>query len=278
MKISNKFLMIGAATLALVAGIFTGCAESAGETGKIGKDIEITNSKLETASDKYCRGYQSLKTKHTSGSALITLPKASGTNANGDGVIGYIFGIRDSDKEDSNVKSFAVVGIRRNNENKVECYGSYFANVSVADDKINLYNTFADKNGVKIGDTDCLATEYKFIPEGSETYATLISDVGNDEDIVLRVDVVAQGTDTDKDGKVEAGEGDGNYKISIYKTAADGVTADGKALKEVTVQSPGDTTAKQYDLGLYTNVYPQCTLKGKLWLTDLVNEAGVVLE
>ena len=274
-----KNIAVAALAGAMVFGLVS-CGDTVGETGKIGKDIELTN---ETATN-YKRGYTTLKTKHTSASAIVTLPVVNESldetdkNNNGNGVIGFIFGIKDvkeNDKIVEDVKDFCLVGLRREKNNVVNAYTSAFKNVSVKEENLNLGNNFADKNGKVIGDEGSEAKEL-----GSSKNYEKVTDAPADKEILLRVEVVAGGSDTDGDGKVEDGEGDGSYNIAIYKVADDGETKSGNALYTATITAAetGDKKATQYDLGLYTNVYAQQKLNGKLYLTDTVNEAGILLD
>lgn len=282
MKIMKK-IAVAVFAGAMVFGLAS-CGDTVGETGKIGKDIELTNEETDIAKN-YKRGYTTLKTKHTSASAIVTLPVVNEpldekyANTNGNGVIGFIFGIKDVKDENNktveDVKDFCLVGLRREKDNVVKAYTSAFKNVSVKEQHLNLGNNFADKNGKVIGTKDSEAKEL-----GSYTDYTIVTDAPADKEILLRVEVVAGGPDTDNDGKVEDGEGDGSYEIAIYKVADDGETKSGDALytAKITADETGDKTAKQYDLGLYTNVYAQQKLNGKLYLTDTVNEAGILLD
>lgn len=278
MKIMKK-IAVAVFAGAMVFG-FASCGDTVGETGKIGKDINLTN---ETTTD-YQRGYTTLKTKHTSASAIVTLPVVNDSldgetaNTNGNGVIGFIFGIKDvkeNNKTVEDVKDFCLVGLRREKNNVVNAYTSAFKNVSVKEEHLNLGNNFADKNGNVIGKEGSEAKEL-----GSDKDYKKVTDAPAEKEILLRVEVVAGGPDTDGDGKVEDGEGDGSYNIAIYKVADDGETKSGKALYTATIKATetGDTKATQYDLGLYTNVYAQQKLNGKLYLTDTVNEAGILLD
>lgn len=278
MKIMKK-IAVAVFAGAMVFG-FASCGDTVGETGKIGKDINLTN---ETTTD-YQRGYTTLKTKHTSASAIVTLPVVNDSldgetaNTNGNGVIGFIFGIKDvkeNNKTVEDVKDFCLVGLRREKNNVVNAYTSAFKNVSVKEEHLNLGNNFADKNGKVIGKEGSEAKEL-----GSDKDYKKVTDAPAEKEILLRVEVVAGGPDTDGDGKVEDGEGDGSYNIAIYKVADDGETKSGKALYTATITATetGDTKATQYDLGLYTNVYAQQKLNGKLYLTDTVNEAGILLD
>ena len=281
MKIMKK-IAVAVFAGAMVFGLAS-CADTVGETGKIGKDIELTNEETDIAKN-YKRGYTTLKTKHTSASAIVTLPVVNESldgktdNTNGNGVIGFIFGIKDvkeNNKTVEDVKDFCLVGLRREKNNVVQAYTSAFKNVSVKEENLNKGNNFADKNGKVIGDKDSEAKEL-----GSYTKFKNVTDAPEEKEILLRVEVVAGGPDKDGDGKVEDGEGDGSYNIAIYKVADDGETKSGKALYTATITATetGDTKATQYDLGLYTNVYAQQKLNGKLYLTDTVNEAGILLD
>lgn len=278
MKIMKK-IAVAVFAGAMVFG-FASCGDTVGETGKIGKDIDLSNG----TSSNYKRGYTTLKTKHTSASAIVTLPVVNDSldgetdNTNGNGVIGFIFGIKDvkeNNKTVEDVKDFCLVGLRREKNNVVKAYTSAFKNVSVKEENLNLGDNFADKNGKVIGKEGSEAKEL-----GSDKDYKKVTDAPAEKEILLRVEVVAGGPDTDGDGKVEDGEGDGSYNIAIYKVADDGETKSGAALYTATITSAetGDTQAKQYDLGLYTNVYAQQKLNGKLYLTDTVNEAGILLD
>ena len=279
MKIMKK-IAVAVFAGAMVFG-FASCGDTVGETGKIGKDIDIPN---ETETN-YKRGYTTLKTKHTSASAIVTLPVVNESldgkagNTNGNGVIGFIFGIKDvkdaNNETVKDVKDFCLVGLRREKNNVVNAYTSAFKNVSVKEENLNLGGNFADKNGKVIGKEGSEAKEL-----GSDKDYKKVTDAPAEKEILLRVEVVAGGPDTDNDGKVEDGEGDGSYNIAIYKVADDGETKSGDALYKATITATetGDKKATQYDLGLYTNVYAQQKLNGKLYLTDTVNEAGILLD
>lgn len=269
MKLSTKILMGGMALL-MASTMFIGCPEVAGETGSIGEDLKLTND----STTGYKRGYKSLKTKHTSASALITLGAMNGTYESGDGIIGFIYHIQDvSDDKGTptGAKNFGLVGLGRNKKGQLMAYSSFFKKVAVDDTNINKEKNFTDLNGVVIGGTGCKATEY----EGNLlTYSKYTSDIT--KPVTYRVDVVAGGPDTDGDGKVEDGEGDGSYKITI-STVKDDNSADTKVVDyTIPASITGDKKATQYDLGIYTNAYKGQTLTGRLELVNIVNEAEVV--
>lgn len=268
MKLSTKILMGGMALL-MASTMFIGCPEVAGETGSIGEDLELTND----STTGYKRGYKSLKTKHTSASALITLGAMNGTNDNGDGIIGFIYHIQDvSDDKGSptGAKNFGLVGLGRNKKGQLMAYSSFFKNVAVDNTNINKEKNFTDPNGIVIRAKDCKATEY----EGElKTYTEYKSDIT--KPVTYRVDVVAGGPDTNGDGKVKDGEGDGSYIITV-STVKDDNSADKKIVGyTIPAKETGDTKATQYDLGIYTNAYKGQTLTGRLELVDIVNEAEV---
>lgn len=232
------------------------------------KNLKLTND----SATGYKRGYKSLKTKHTSASALITLGAMNGTNDNGDGIIGFIYHIQDvSDDKGTptGAKNFGLVGLGRNKKGQLMAYSSFFRNVAVDNTNINKEKNFTDPNGIVIGAKDCKATEY----EGELKTYTEKSDIT--KPVTYRVDVVAGGNDTDGDGKVEDGEGDGSYKITI-STVKDDNSADKKIVDyTIPASETGDKRATQYDLGIYTNAYKGQTLTGRLELVDIVNEAEV---
>ncbi|WP_443737034.1 hypothetical protein [Treponema sp.] len=268
MKLSTKILMGGMALL-MASTMFIGCPEVAGETGSIGEDLELTNN----TTDGYKRGYKSLKTKHTSASALITLGAMNGKYKNGDGIIGFIYHIQDatdSNGKPTNAKNFGLVGLGRYPNGQLFAYSSFFKKVAVDDVNINKANNFTDLNGKVIG-AGSEATEY----DGKITpYTKYTSDIT--KPVTYRVDVVAGGPDTDGDGKVEDGEGDGSYKITISTVKDDNSANEKIAEYLIPATVTDDTKATQYDLGIYTNAYPGQTLRGRLELVDIVNEAEVV--
>lgn len=269
MKLSTKILMGGMALL-MASTMFIGCPEVAGETGSIGEDLELTND----STTGYKRGYKSLKTKHTSASALITLGAMNGTYESGDGIIGFIYHIQDvSDDKGTptGAKNFGLVGLGRNKKGQLMAYSSFFKNVAVDNTNINKEKNFTDPNGIVIGAKDCKATEYEGEPK---TYTEYKSDIT--KPVTYRVDVVAGGPDTNGDGKVKDGEGDGSYIITV-STVKDDNSADKKIVGyTIPAKETGDTKATQYDLGIYTNAYKGQTLTGRLELVDIVNEAEVV--
>ena len=88
MKKITKLALVMAATV--VAGAFMGCADKAGDAAdglSLGKEFALENK----TTTNYNRNYVTTKTKHTSAIAEIVMPKSTGSDNNGDGVVGMIF-------------------------------------------------------------------------------------------------------------------------------------------------------------------------------------------
>lgn len=272
MKKITKIALALAASV-FVGAAFVGCAEEEGETGNINEPFSLTNDS-ESAS-VYKRGYKTTKTKHTSAVAQVTLPSPVGYDKNAtpkaDGVVGLIFHVQEND---DGSKNFGIVGLRRN-ANAVQYYISYYKNVSVAPEHINLYNNFTDINGDIIGES-AVATEHEVVKAYGSTGIT----AKTGEDCIVTIELLAAGPDKEPaDGIIKDGEGDGSYKINIYdgnwtKEAPGAV----KATAVIPANDTGDSVATQYKLGLYTNAYPKCTLSGNLTIVDTVNECEIELE
>ncbi len=274
MKKITKLALVMAATV--VAGAFMGCADKAGDDAdglSLGKEFALENK----TTTNYNRNYVTTKTKHTSAIAEIVMPKSTGLDNNGDGVVGMIFAVKENEDKTQN---FGLVGLRRNKAGEVQYYISYYTNVSLASENLNKANNFCDKNGKKIGETGCLATEADI--SGNFVDTGIRAATG---DVTVYVELLAGGTDTDNDGKVESDEGDGSYEIKIYDSEAWDATA--KKLKTgalakktgtIVAAKTGDTKATQYKLGMYLNAYANSTLKGKVTLVDTINECEIEFE
>lgn len=86
--------------------------------------------------------------------------------------------------------------------------------------------------------------------------------------IVIKVE--ATGEDTDSDGKVEAGEGDGGYSVTIQNV---GAKEYGK--HSITKTDTGLKKAVQFALGAYANVYPLKSMYATITMSNLVQELAV---
>lgn len=287
MKKITKIALALAASV-FVGAAFVGCAEEEGTTGSIGKDFELDNTKYiseyaghavgDDNTTSYLRGYRSLKTKHTGGVAYITLEDASScSDNNGAGMVGFVFGIQDTkDKkgESATGTTFGVVGIRRNKNNSTSYYISWVENCQLSEDGKDGYSdngSFTDPDGNVIREKG---------PQTNVTSLGITATAG--APLYVAVEVLADGPDTDGDGIVEEKEGNGGYVINIYKATkdAEGNFAKGDKIvsgKKIDSSFTGDIVAAQYDLGLYTSVYPGQILKGRIDLpsAELVNECMV---
>ncbi len=277
-KIASIALAV-AASLAMGVAL-VGCADAAGnDSGSIslGKDFEVANA--DTV--KYNRNFKTTKTKHTSAVAEVVLPKASGVQANGDGVVGMIFHLKEN--EDSSM-NFGIIGLRRNKADKIQYYVSMFENVDT-DEKKNLNtgkSNFCDLDGVEIGQKGSKAKETGY-PDGNlHDLAT----AKNDSETVYIVLTAGDDDDGSYDVVFVDSTGyDAVKKVNKAKTEAEIAAAEAEVSKHIlgrplTIPASvtGDTKATQYKLGMYLNAYPGCTLKGKLTLKDLVNECEIELE
>lgn len=275
-KIASIALAV-AASLAMGVAL-VGCADAAGnDSGSIslGKDFEVAN----TDTAKYNRNFKTTKTKHTSAVAEVVLPKASGVLANGDGVVGMIFHLKENKDESMN---FGIIGLRRNKADKIQYYVSMFENVDT-DEKKNLNtgeSNFCDLEGVEIGKTGSKAKETGY-PDGNLQNLTTAK---NDSETVY---IVLTATE---DGSydvvfIDSTGYEAVKNVGKAKTEAEIAAAEAEVSKHVlgiplTIPASvtGDTKPTQYKLGMYLNAYPGCTLKGKLTLKDLVNECEIELE
>lgn len=278
MKLSRKIL--AAVTVAAMAVFgFTGCAEEEDENGMLevsgsNCSINYTNEK----SDAYSRGFKSLKTRHYDAVCKIS----NTTTANkqyGDGVMGYIFAL--SQNSDSTY-NFGLAGVRNNN-GKVEAYVSYFSNIGGK--YLSAGQNFADKNGIIIGKTGCLAAEHDITKEalGDTSWKTIKTSAGTSFDVWINV--VAN------DGTSEGRTGDaGSYTVSFYTadplrtTSAIGSNTEygaggASAVAEYTVPASdtGLVEMTKLDLGFYANVYGESTVKGTWELSDIEGDAEPVV-
>lgn len=275
-KIASIALAV-AASLAMGVAL-VGCADSAGnDSGSIslGKDFEVAN----TDTVKYNRNFKTTKTKHTSAVAEVVLPKASGVQPNGDGVVGMIFHLEENEDHSMN---FGIIGLRRNKAGKIQYYVSMFENVDTDETK-NLntgVSNFCDLEGVEIGKTGSKAKETGYPDDkihdlttaknDPETvYIVLTADDDGSYDVMFidstGYEAVKNADKAETEAEIAAAELEvSKHMLGIPLTIPASVT--------------GDTEATQYKLGMYLNAYPGCTLKGKLTLKDTVNECEIELE
>ena len=276
MKMIKKMALVAATAATVMA--FVSCGGTTGDTGKINKDFELTND----TDTNFMRGYNKTATKHTGGLAKITIEdNAADAGTDGAGVVGYIFGIEENEDKSEN---FGLVGIRRQKNQNIQYYVSYYQNADVKDN-LNKDSDFCDLDGKKANYTDSKCKDVG--PQSKIVDLGLTAKAG--EPCVVYVMVSATGPETDKkdDGYIHSGKGDGGYCVEIYKE--DQYDADKKALIEnakptvskiIDTSSTKDEKATQRYCGLYTNVYSKQTLKGRLDLPSktLIDAAEVVEE
>ena len=276
MKLSK--VLLGSLFAVAMLGLFAGCREEEDPNDMLnvsGSKCTIDYSNESTT--EYSRGFSSLKKAHYD--AVCKISNTTSLNKeSGDGVMGYIFAIKQNDDSTYN---FAIAGVRNNN-GTVQAYVSYFSNVGK--DYLNAGNNFADKNGILIGKTGCLAKEHDITKEalGSTSWKTLKTNAGQSFDVW--VDVVANdGTSTGRTGDA------GSYTVSFYNgdplrtTSASGSNttygdggASSIATYTVPVSDTGLTAMTKLDLGFYANVYGSSTLKGTWELSDIEGEGEPV--
>ena len=149
MKLSK--VLLGSLFAAAMLGLFAGCAKEDDPydmiTEKNSTTWEISHTNEEA--DTVHRGYASTNFKHSGGLVNIHFnSKSNGTY--GDGVMGFVFGLR-ANETNSKANDFFVVGVR----NRGDYYVSKYENVT------NLQG-----NNFGVGDNDG-AVEVEYIPLGT---------------------------------------------------------------------------------------------------------------
>lgn len=215
--------------------------------------IEHTNEDADTVH----RGYCSTNFKHSGGLVNIHFDSKS-TGTYGDGVMGFVFGLR-ANETNSKANDFFVIGVR----NRGDYYISKYTNVT------NLQG-----NNFGVGDNDG-AEEDEYVPLGTAVPNGKASTAnGYDIGVYFR-DVVV-------DTEADASTGTYTHKYQIYfvnvdSTATYDVDDDTGALKiktsgaseysevalgTVVYEIPYESDSaslSQYKFGPYANVYPNST-------------------
>ena len=216
--------------------------------------IDYTNE-----SGNYNRGFNVLSQKHTSGTCTVTI---------GDfplcGVAGFVFGKTNNPDGTAN---FGLVGIQRYNNTDLRYYVSWYKNVDLT--KMDGFPNFAGTDG-KVADGDKNSCKELAITEGDKGWLTIPKYItaGAPASIVIKVE--ATGKNTDNDGKVEAGEGDGGYSVTLQDVGANEL---GK--HSITKTYTGLEKAVQFALGAYANVYPLKSMYATITMSNLVQELAV---
>ena len=126
MKMVKKILLGLVATAAVIG--FAGCKASVEDEYKMLK-VSGDKCKIEhenKTTDKYNRGWETLKQDHVDGICKITAEITSTSATNGSGVFGYIFNLV---KNNDDTYNFTLAGVRFKGKGQVQCYVSDYKNV-----------------------------------------------------------------------------------------------------------------------------------------------------
>ena len=284
MKLSKKILAaFSVAAMLVVAGSFTACKESEDDDDAIsGENISLKND-----TSFIYRSFESLKTKHTSSTAVITInnPKELTVQTKANSVIGYVFGLEtvetpeDSPAEgykyqkDGTLKkqkityyNFGIAGVRYNNESdKLEWYVSYCTNVPNTIFNYNDSPDFTAKIITAIGNdgkpsetATSPANENQIVPT-SGTFESLDYSLV-DGKVQVRIQV-----------KINE---DGKYTVKLQDQQ--GVEIENATVAEVPVT--GLTTKTQKEIGRYVTVYAGETADAKITYSDTLGNPIPVSE
>jgi len=212
--------------------------------------IEHTNEDVDTVH----RGYCSTNFKHSGGLVNIHFDKTSST-AYGDGVMGFVFGLRNN-ATNSKANDFFVIGVR----NRGDYYISKYTNVT------NLQG-----NNFGVGDNDG-AEEEEYVPLGREVPSGKASTAnGYDIGVYFRDVVVDTKADTttgtythmyqiffvtvDSTAAYDVDDKTGVLKIKAAGAADYSEVNLGSAVYSISYESDS-ASLSQYKFGPYANVYP----------------------
>ena len=252
MKLSK--VLLGSLFAAAMLGLFAGCAKEDDPydmiTEKNSTTWEISHTNEEA--DTVHRGYASTNFKHSGGLVNIHFnSKSNGTY--GDGVMGFVFGLR-ANETNSKANDFFVVGVR----NRGDYYVSKYTNVT------NLQG-----NNFGVGDNDG-AEEVEYVSLGATVPSDKASTTnGYDVGVYFR-DVVVDSTATaapyahkyqlyfvnvDSTASYDVDDDTGALKVK-EAGASDYSEVDlGSAIIEISYESDSNSLS-QYKFGPYANVYP----------------------
>ena len=258
-------ILSSVACFALVgAFMFTSC------DGNIGSDdIVVTEGgakasiNAENTSTTDYRRTLSKSSTFSKKEVTSTITFENQTKSSENGVMGLAFDYHTTtDSAGDTVYDFGVVALKAAS-GKMLAYISYYKNVG-ADYISGSTDNFCDKNGVKIGDEGCLATETKIIPTNSDSWKPLDAKYyAFDEEkgtVVSAINVAVQN--------------DGSFLVKIAKDVAGLKGTKGTDYVEYTVPTVNTSvdTEKATSFAYYANVYKATpsgsnTLKGT-WNTS----------
>ncbi len=268
MKMVKKILLGLVATAAVIG--FAGCKASVEDEYKMlkvsGDKCSIDHENKTT--DKYNRGWETLKQDHVDGICKITAEITSTSATNGSGIFGYIFNLKQNQDKSYN---FSLAGVRFKGNGQVQCYVSDYKNIGSK--YMSEGNDFCDLNGKKVGEAGTAATCTEHIGSGITNLVTKSYSVG--DKVSIWIDVVAQ------DGVSTGRTGTRNTYIVKFYDEDPARTKNGDNLTYNTVAPKATSTAielnnklpdgvanfsatqGQSKLGFYANVYASSKLKGE---------------
>ena len=279
MKLSKKLIAaFSVAAMLVTAMSVTGCKKEDDDDNAInGNNIALTND-----SALLYRAFESLKAKHVSSTAAITInnPTTLKTAANkANSVIGYVFGLEEIDtpegfptegyqyKKDGSLEkkkikyyNFGVAGVRYNNETKkLNWYVSYCTKVP---------NTIFGYNGQSAfaGDNAKIITE---IDSDGKAKTSVTSPATEDEIVKGSSGAFEEVAYSLVDGKVQVRiqvkvNSDGAYTVTLQNQQ--GIKIDGSSV--ATVNVTGLTTKTQKEIGRYVTVYAGETANAVMTFSD----------
>ncbi len=295
MKMVKKILLGLVATAAVIG--FAGCKASVEDEYKMlkvsGDKCSIDHENKTT--DKYNRGWETLQQNHIDGICKITAEITDKTTANGSGVYGYIFNLKQNDDKSYN---FTLAGVRFAQNGQIQGYVSDYKNVGAK--YMSEGSDFCDKNGKAVNAADSLATCTEKLGSGITTLTTKSYNVG--DKVSIWIDVVAyDGISTGRSletGATAAEKGKNTYYVKFYdedpvrtkngdnltyNTAVSAkATSTAISLNNPLADSDAhfSATKGQSKLGFYANVYASSKLKGtwEIPTASLYHEAEEIEE
>ena len=276
MKLS-KIFKIGVVALLATSMCFVACKKEEDDENAIdGNKISLTNT-----SEANYRGFQSLKTKHTSSTATITIKNPTEIkNGTANSVIGFVFGLEEVKAADlpSNYPAeafqlqkdgtykkktityynFGVAGVRYNKNGQLQWYVSYCKNIP---NTIFGYNTSGDfKSKIFVDAEGNLSADYY----GDETEIIAAFEKLNYNLVNGTVQVRIQ---------VKINE-DGKYTVTLQDQQGEQIA--GSTVAQVPVQGLTKTTQKE--IGRYVTVYSGETVDATMTFSDTVGNPIPVTE